>query len=62
VLRELDRSVATDRHPVLVLRRSRLDSFDHIIDGRREREDFELQLCPTSLDLGEVENIVHESK
>jgi hypothetical protein len=57
-----DRSVATDRHPVLVLRRQQLDGFDHVIDERSEHENFELQLHPTSLDLGEVENIVDESK
>src|SRR6202048_2954989 len=56
------RGVATDRHPVLVLRCQRLDRLDHVVDERREREVFELELHEPGLDLGEVEDIVYGSK
>ncbi len=49
-----------DRYLVPVLRRQRFDGLDHVVDEGREREGLELQLHPTCLDLGEVENVVDQ--
>src|ERR1700738_5708154 len=61
-MQRLDRGIAADRDPVLVLRRQRLDSLDDAFDERGERKVFELQLHPPGFDLGEVKDIVDESK
>src|SRR3984893_14901730 len=42
-MQHADRGFTTDRHPVVILRRQRLDGPDHAVDERREREIFELQ-------------------
>ena len=57
-----DRSIATDCDLVGILRRQRLDGLDHIVDQRSEREIFELQLHPSSLDLGQVEDVIYEGE
>src|SRR3984893_15502345 len=57
-----DRPIAEDHELVAILRRQRLDCLDHALDERRKREIFELQLHPTGLDLGEVEDVVDQSE
>ena len=57
-----DRPIAEDHELIAILRRQRLDCLDHALDERRKREIFELQLHPTGLDLGEVEDVVDQSE
>ena len=45
-----------------MLRGQRLDGLDHVGDQRREREIFELQLHPPRLDLGEIENVIDQTR
>ena len=59
-MKRSDRGIATDRDPVLVFRRQRLDGLDDIVDQRRKAESIKMKLHPPRLDLGEVENVVDQ--
>ena len=51
---------AIDDNTIAVLRRHRLDRLGHVLDQRRQREQFEVKLHSPRLDLGEVQNVVDQ--
>jgi hypothetical protein len=61
-MQRADRTVAANRDLVGILRRQRFDGLDHVVDERRKREIFELQLHPAGFDLREVEDVVYQSE
>ena len=55
-----DRSVAIGGDLIGIPYRQWFDSLDHVGDQRCEREGFELQLHPASLDLGQVQDVIDQ--